>query len=148
VTLKDDAARLRLETYPHRFEQRVLYSDMDSFRHLNNGAVTRYFEEGRASLNIAIFGASAFIDPPEGLELLFASVTVDYLAQAHYPGTVTVCSGISKVGRTSWAPVHAAFQDGVCFALGGGAMVKARNGTPEPLAEAERTVMEKLMIRP
>jgi acyl-CoA thioester hydrolase len=148
MALKDDPARLRAATYPHHFEQRVVYSDMDSFRHLNNGAVTRYVEEGRASLNIAIFGVSAFIDPPEGLQLLFASVTVDYLAQAHYPGTVTICSGISKIGRTSWVPVHAAFQDGVCFALAGGVMVKARNGTPEPLTERERAAMEELMLVP
>jgi acyl-CoA thioester hydrolase len=146
MAIKDDPARLRAEIYPHRFEQRVVYADMDAFRHLNNGAAARYFEEGRASLNIGIFGVSAMVDPPDGLQLLFATVVVDYLAQAQYPGTVTVCSGISRIGRTSWVPAHAAFQDGICFALSESVMVKARNGVPEPLTDGERAGMAKVML--
>jgi acyl-CoA thioester hydrolase len=146
MALKDDPARLRPETYPLRFEQRVLYADMDSFRHLNNGAAARYFEEGRASLNIRIFGASAFIDPPDGLQLLFATVVVDYLAQAYYPGSVEVCSGIVSVGRTSWVVAHAAIQDGVCFALSESVLVKARYGKPEAVTDDERAEMVQLLL--
>lgn len=146
MALKDDPARNRPETYPLRFEQRLVYADMDAFRHLNNGAVARYFEEGRASLNMRVFGVSAMIDPPNGLQLLFATVVTDFLAQAHYPGTVTIYSGIARVGRTSWVLAHAAFQEDACFALSESVLVKARNGIPEPLSGAERTEMANLML--
>ena len=147
MAIRDDQARLRPETYPHHFEQRALFADMDAFRHLNNGAATRYFEEGRASLNAGVFGVAALVDPPNGLQLLFATVVTDYLAQAHYPGTVTVCSGIAKVGRTSWTFAHAAFQDGVCFALSESVVVKSHHGKPEPLSDGERAEMAKVMLR-
>lgn len=47
--LKDDPMRLIRDLYPMRFITRILYSDMDAFRHLNNGATGRYLEEGRSA---------------------------------------------------------------------------------------------------
>jgi acyl-CoA thioester hydrolase len=117
---------------------------MDAFRHLNNGATGRYFEEGRATLNIRIFGVDCMINPPDGLQLLFASTTTDYLLQAYYPGKVEICTGIAKIGNSSYAVAQAAFQNGKCFALSQAAMVKARHGRPELLSETERAAMRKL----
>ena len=147
MALKDDPARLLADSYPLRFGTRVLYSDMDAFRHLNNGATGRYLEEGRADLNIRVFGVECMIDPPGGLQLLFATVTVDFVRQAHYPGDVEICTGVLKVGGSSYVLAQAAFQKGECFALAEAVMVKAIEGRPTRLSDAERAAIEGLLLR-
>jgi len=147
VALKDDPARLLVDSYPLRFGTRILYSDMDAFRHLNNGATGRYLEEGRADLNIRVFGVECMIDPPGGLQLLFATVTIDYVRQAHYPGEVEVCTGVARVGGSSYVLAQAAFQKGECFALAEAVMVKAIEGKPTRLSDAERAAIEGLQLR-
>lgn len=147
MPMKDTPARLLAASYPLRFTTRVLYADMDAFRHLNNGATGRYFEEGRADLNIQVFGTGTMTNPPEGQQLLFASSTIDFLAQAHYPGSVELMTGIARIGTSSWTVAQAAFQNGICFALAEGVMVKASNGRPAPLTAAERTAMARLILK-
>jgi acyl-CoA thioester hydrolase len=119
---------------------------MDGFRHLNNGATGRYFEEGRATFNMQVFGVECMIDPPPGRQILFANVTVDFVRQAHYPGSVEVATGCSRVGNSSYVLSQAAFQNGECFALAEAVMVKASHSRPEPLNEAERAIVTGLML--
>jgi len=147
MSLKDDVARQSIALYPLRFRTRILYADMDAFRHLNNGATGRYLEEGRAAVNMTVFGTQCMIDPQDGLQLLFATVTVDYVRQAHYPGEVEIGSGISRIGGSSYVIAQAAFQDGTCFALGEAVMVKALDGKPAPLTPAEREGMQPLLLQ-
>src|SRR5437764_1817097 len=124
MTIKDDPGRLAVDTYPLRFDLRILYADMDAFRHLNNGATGRYFEDGRASFNIEVFGPACMIDPPPGRQLLFANVVIDFVRQAHYPGRVEIATGCSRLGNSSYVLSQAAFQNGECFALADAVMVK------------------------
>lgn len=148
MALKDDPARQLARTYPLRFSSRILYSDMDAFRHLNNGATGRYLEEGRSDLNMRVFGKECMIDPPGGLQLLFATVTIDYIRQAHYPGSVELGSGIVSVGGSSYVIAQAAFQDGQCFAVAQTVMVKAIDGVPSKLTDGERAALTQLTLQP
>lgn len=147
MALKDDATRQNFECYPQRIRTRILYSVMDAFRHLNNGATGRYMEEGRSALNMAVCGVECMNDPPNGLQLLFATVTIDYVRQAHYPGEVEIASGVTRIGGSSYVIARAAFQDSVCFALAEAVMVKAVDGTPAPLTDAEREKMQAFLKR-
>lgn len=70
LNLKDDVSRRARSAYPLTFHLRIMYSDMDAFRHVNNGATGRYFEEGRANLNMRVFGRNCMTDPQGGLQLL------------------------------------------------------------------------------
>jgi acyl-CoA thioester hydrolase len=144
---KDAPGRTTKQNYALCFEHRTLYADMDAFRHLNNGAIGRFFEEGRADLNIKIFGPEAMTNPPDGLQLLFASVHIDFIRQAHYPGVVEIATAVNRVGNSSWAVFQAGFQDGECFALTEAAMVKAVHGRPVSLTDREREIMQQLLFR-
>jgi acyl-CoA thioester hydrolase len=137
MALKDEPARQVLTNYPHRFTNRVLFADMDGFRHLNNVAIARFFEEGRAALLIEAFELKMLPDPI-GPAILVASFTIDYLAQAYYPGTVEVGSAILRVGTSSVQMAHAAFQAGKCFAVANGVLVKTVADRAAPLTEAEK----------
>ena len=147
MSLKDQKALQSLDAFPMTFDHRVIYADMDSFQHVNNGAIGRYFEEGRAAINLSIFGPDCFATAKGGSQLLFASVTIDYLRQCHYPGNVTIASGVGRIGNSSWSVMQAGFQNGQCFAVASAAMVKALNGKSTPLSDDERASLASILLR-
>lgn len=146
MPLKDEHFRLSRGGYGQLIALRPVYADMDGFRHVNNGAIGRYFEEGRADMNMRIFGEASLVDPPGGLQLLFASVTTDFLAQVRYPGMVEVGTAVERIGRSSWQLAQALFQDGRCAALASATMVKAIDGVSALLSDAEREALQARMI--
>src|ERR1700750_1087290 len=113
----EDTARRAPASYPARITVRSLFSDMDVFRHINNSALSRYFEEGRADLNIIAFGAASITAPVDGEQILFATATIDFLAPARYPGSLEIGTGVLRIGKSSYTVAQAAFQGGNCVAL-------------------------------
>lgn len=147
MALHDDPARLDIANYPLRYTSRVLFADMDGFRHLNNVAIARLFEEGRAAGIIEAFGLDSLLNPPEGRMMLLASNVIDYIAQAYYPGDVEVGSSILHVGSSSFLLAQAAFQNDKCFALANGTMVKALHNKADPLTEDERAQLHRFAFK-
>jgi acyl-CoA thioester hydrolase len=144
--LAEQAARLDAGRYPARFGYRTLYSDIDPNRHLNNGAFGRLFQEGRADLLHRVFGVSG-TGIPSRPALLLATITMEFLREGRYPGSVEVATAVTRVGQSSFGLAQAAFQDGACVALADCVMVKATRGPgsgPVPLSEAEREVLAEL----
>lgn len=139
--LAEQAARLDAACYPMRFGYRCVYSDMDTNRHLNNGTYGRLFEEGRAGLHHRVFGGPAPAGPARTPSLLLATITIEFLRQGRYPGSVEVGTAVTRVGGSSFGLGQAAFQDGACVALADCVMVKASQGGPVPLTEAERALL-------
>jgi acyl-CoA thioester hydrolase len=147
MALHDDPARLDIGNYPLRYTSRVLFADMDGFRHINNVAIARFFEEGRAAGIIEAFGLDSLLNPPEGRTMLLASNAIDYIAQAYYPGDVEVGSSILRVGSSSFLLAQAAFQNDKCFALANGTMVKALHDKADPLTKEERTQLLRFAFK-
>ena len=131
--LQDDPLRLKLETYAQTVEIRTTYADIDSFQHLNNVALARFFEEGRATMNMSLFGVDAVVRPTAGLQLMFASVTIDYVTQGRYPGLVMVGTSVTRIGNSSYVQSAGIFQLGRCVALCDAVTVHAIDGRPAPL---------------
>jgi acyl-CoA thioester hydrolase len=144
--LAEQADRLDAGNYPVRFAYRTLYSDMDPNRHLNNGSFGRLFEEGRADLHHRVIDRSA----ADGLILVLATITMEFLREGRYPGSVEVASAVLRVGGSSYVLAQAAFQDQACIALAECVMVKAAPGPeagPVPLTERERDLLASLAFR-
>ena len=144
--LAGQADRLHAANYPVRFAHRTLYSDMDPNRHLNNGAFGRLFEEGRADLHQRVMD----LPTASGLTLLLATITLEFLREGRYPGSVEVASAVLRVGVSSYVLAQAAFQDGACVALAECVLVKASRGAgagPVPLTETERELLAGLAFR-
>ena len=145
--LAEQADRLDAGNYPVRFGYRTLYSDMDPNRHLNNGAFGRLFEEGRADLHYRVIGMPAA--SANGLILLLATITIEFLREGRYPGSVEVASAVLRVGVSSYVLAQATFQDGVCVALAECVMVKAARspgGGSVALTENERDALARLLF--
>jgi acyl-CoA thioester hydrolase len=89
-----------LASYPVIVEVPVLWSDEDSFGHVNNVAYLRWCEQGR----VEYLGKIGLMPsrPPKGIGPIVASVTCNYRAQMTYPDTVIVGTRVSKVGNSSF----------------------------------------------
>src|SRR5262245_25348164 len=126
--LRDEPQRLDVRSYPAQIRMRASFSDVDSFRHLNNVAIARFFEEGRAALNMALFGVDTMVRPDSRAQMLIAAVSIEYLSEGNYPGEVNVGTAVSRVGRSSYTLAQGLFQAGHCIALCEAVMVFAADG--------------------
>ena len=85
---------------------------MDVLGHINNVSMAGLFEHGRGMFNHAIEVQRRAV----GQRWLIVSVSLDYIAEAHFPEHVDVASGILRIGNSSWDIASAAFQGGECKA--------------------------------
>ena len=134
-----------IDVYPLRFTQRALFGDVDSHHHLNNIAICRFFEEGRAQLRRLIFGAgeSGGASP---IRVVLACITLHYLREGRYPGDVTIYTGITRLGNSSFTLAQLAIQDQVPIANAESVMVKISDDGPVSLVEGEREAMAPLVM--
>jgi acyl-CoA thioester hydrolase len=147
--LAEQTARLDAGHYPARFGYRTMYSHMDANRHLNNGTFGRLFQEGRVGLHQRVFGGSAAPGPSGRPTLLLAAITMEFLREGRYPGSMEVATAVTRVGHSSFGLAQAVFQDGMCVALADCVMVKAAQGPgagPVALTENERVALARLVF--
>ncbi len=147
--LAEQSARLDAGQYPARFGYRTMYSDMDSNWHLNNGTFGRLFEEGRVDLHQRAFGGSAAPGTSGRPTLLLATITMEFLREGRYPGSMEVATAVTRIGHSSFGLAQAVFQDGMCVALADCVMVKAARGFgvgPVALTENERGALGRLVF--
>jgi acyl-CoA thioester hydrolase len=76
--------------------------------------------------------------------LLLATITIEFLREGRYPGSVEVATGVTRIGTSSFGLAQSAFQNGACIAVADCVMVKAANGLSAPLTGAEREILEGL----
>lgn len=77
----------------HRTDIQVRFNDTDALGHLNNTSYALYAEQGRVD----------FLDQfrNEGVYLILAHISLDFLQQVRFRDAVYVLTRIAKVGRTS-----------------------------------------------
>ncbi|MGF1651283.1 MAG: acyl-CoA thioesterase [Hyphomicrobiaceae bacterium] len=105
-------------SFQHWVTHTIRYNDQDPVGHVNNAAMATFLEQGRTSF---IYPLMAKHDDPR-LEIVLARLTIDYLRELHFPGTVDIGSRISHVGNKSLKLEHGVFrgeaQGGDCVTTG------------------------------
>lgn len=126
--------RLILSSYPWQQSMETRYGDQDANRHLNNVAISQFFEETRVRFNWHLLTAAP---PATRPRFLVAHVSIDYLEEGHYPAPVTMAYGVLGIGTSSFRAAKAMFQHDKCIALCESVLVhRGENGAsplPEPL---------------
>lgn len=136
---RPDPALLDPARYPFACEITTRYADMDPNHHLNNVAMAALFEDARVRFNTAQRFREA-IGPRGGA--MIASVGIDYLAQAYYPGPIVGHCAVEAIGRTSWTMVQLMIQQGLPVAFARSVVVSLDEGCPAPLPPAFREQLE------
>ncbi len=119
----------------------VRFSDMDRYRHVNNVATATYCETGRVEFAEHLMPGST---SGEGAGWVILRLTVNFLAQAHYPGQVEIGTRVDRVGRSSCAIGQGLFKGGGCFATSEAVLVWLdieNGGRPAPIPDALRARM-------
>jgi acyl-CoA thioester hydrolase len=129
-------------TYPVWFEERIRNGDTDQFRHVNNTAIVGYCEAGR----MALIADPAVQDSLAGLAFVVATLTVRFERELFYPGTVSIGTGVTKLGNSSFhvsqiligPEGHFASSDAICVVL------DKQSNKPIRIPDALRTYLDSM----
>jgi acyl-CoA thioester hydrolase len=102
----------KLEEYPLRSNEKLRYADTDRLGHTNNTVYPMLFETGHVEL---LYGDRA-PKLESGCAFVIARLVIEFVGEAHLPGTVEIGTRVSKLGQSSVDLEQAMFQDGRCVA--------------------------------
>lgn len=122
----------------------IRYSDQDELGHVNNVSYTAYVEAGRTEYLLGLF-----LDRENypTLDYMLANLSVDYLKECTWPGTVQVGCRLTKVGTKSVTSSYGVFKDGICRATSDCVNVffdKVTRKSVEPPAELREKLLAEL----
>ncbi|WP_416899299.1 MAG: acyl-CoA thioesterase [Minwuia sp.] len=131
------------EIYTHWADDTIRFGDMDATGHVNNVAFARYVEGGRVP-----FMRSGIVPAyDERQRFVVGNLSIRFRAQAFYPGTVQIGTGVAALGRTSITLGHGVFSDGVCLATAESVVVYIVDNRAAPLGDEMRARLEAVLMR-
>jgi acyl-CoA thioester hydrolase len=145
LSMKPNPRRFNLEIYPHRLELQARFADIDPQWHLNNVRIAEFYQEGRVSFNHAL-RMEYDIEREPGHRTLVARQSIDYLAEAEWPGGIIVAAGISRIGGASFSMALALFQKGKCVGISDATLVFATKTGPTRLPDRLREVLANKLL--
>ena len=145
--MRNDPGRRDPATYPFAVTLEMRYGDMDVWRHLNNVAAVRFYEEGRIRFMDHVRRANADY-AAHRFRLMVAHTAVDYLAEGHYPHPVTVRVGVVSLGNSSYRVGQALFQQECCIGLADVVLTHVGEAGAAPLPGIVRTTLERYKMNP
>jgi acyl-CoA thioester hydrolase len=102
----------QLDDFPYRLTDNVRFGDLDPNQHVNNAVYATYFETGRVTL----MKDRSYGLMPEGLAWIMVRLDMHFRAELHWPATIELGLGVSKLGRTSVTFDQVVFSAGRCIA--------------------------------
>jgi len=121
------------------------YGDTDRQGHINNAAYCTLFESGRVDF---LFGQQGESVAGEGKGFVIAKLTLDYLQEMNFPGTVEIGSKILSMGRSSFTIGQGAFIGDTCFSTAESIIVLIDEETKRstPITDSLREILERLLV--
>lgn len=118
----------------------VRFSDQDPNGHVNNTVYFAWVEHAR----VALIHRHLFAGRAPGERVVAARVAIDFLHETAWPADIRIGARVSRVGRSSFDVACGVYRDGGQVARAATTMVYQRDGRSEPLAPAQRAVLEGL----
>lgn len=127
------------ETYRFWEPEKVRFADLDMVGHVNNSAISSYFEQARVAL---LHGCGGFQESSSWTVVIARSL-IEYKSELLYPATVRTGVKITRLGNTSLGIGSAIFLGDRCIATHEGVCVIVDKAThrPIPLPESLRTAL-------
>jgi acyl-CoA thioester hydrolase len=124
----------QLADFAHRMTDNIRYGDIDIQGHVNNVVIAQFMESGRVGFSHdPVHGFSV---PDAGFAL--RRIVIDYLAEMHFPGQVTIGTRVQRIGSTSLVLDHALFVGETCTATAESVMVLIDRNTRRPMPFPEK----------
>lgn len=103
----------RRETFCHWSPVTIRFSDQDSLGHINNVALSQYFEVSRTAF---VYDVIRHAQMEGEIEFILARVLIDFRSELHYPGIVEVGGRLTRVGTKSLTSGYGIFAGDRCIA--------------------------------
>jgi acyl-CoA thioester hydrolase len=134
----------KLSDYPVHETERLRFGDLDTQGHVNNVAFAELLESGRIYFFRDTFRPA--LDPHQGT--VVARVVIDYLGELHWPGEVTIGTGVTRIGRSSVGIRQGLFDGDRCAALCESVIVVIdhKQRTSSPMPDRARAALETFMM--
>ncbi|MEO1045380.1 MAG: acyl-CoA thioesterase [Pseudomonadota bacterium] len=139
---KAESWQLDSANYPFSHSTETRFADLDVLGHINNVKMAGLFEHGRGLFNHSLKSERR----KSGQRWLIAAVAINYVAEAFFPEHITITSGISRIGSSSWDIASGAFQAHGCVATCITTIVLTDKNGPVPIPEELRREYERLMV--
>ncbi|WP_417520183.1 acyl-CoA thioesterase [Minwuia sp.] len=128
--------------FHHWSEDTIRFGDMDATGHVNNVAFARYVETGRVP-----FMRSGLLPAYDDRQrFVVGNLSIRFRAQAYYPGTVRIGTGVCALGRTSMTLGHGLFSGEDCIATAETVMVYIVGGRAQALTDDMRTALQPMLL--
>ncbi|MDZ7694529.1 MAG: thioesterase family protein [Balneolaceae bacterium] len=98
------------ELFPQWLTIPIRFRDLDPLNHVNNAIFSTYYEEARIDFIRHVPVLSEKIN--SGFSFVLASLQIDFIKPAEYPGKLLIGSGIKKIGNTSITSYQAIYHSG------------------------------------
>lgn len=145
MTAKPPAERRRLQAFPITAFVQARYADMDVNGHLNNLALEAMHEDIRARLNRRVFHDIYDIGRRQ-YRLVTAQNVVHFLAEAHWPATITTAVGVGRLGQSSLVACSALFVDDSCISTCDTTLVLVGPSGPMRIPEDRRLLLQTFAL--
>jgi len=129
---------------PRQSTDKVRYADTDRQGHVNNAVFASFLETGRVEI---------LYDPErpltaDGAEFVIARLSLDFRGEIRWPGSVTVGTGVRRIGSSSLTLSQAVYQDDRCVAHAETVIVQVDTVSrrARPLTVAAKTRFEDLRV--
>lgn len=141
--LRERCRTLQPADFPFRKVLEGRFRDVDARSHINNISIAELFSEGRTHFIHSFFQE---IERPQGLFFVVGQQAVFYAGEAHYPGTIEICTGLLDVGTSTLRSGQAFFNDGRCTAIAEAVQVCTQGGRAVPLPSGFRERAERFRL--
>lgn len=133
-----------LSSYQYKTIDTIRFQDIDRNNHVNNIAFAVYGETGRTN-----FVDHLFDEFGDKIDFVVARLTVDYLKQAYFPGSVEVGTAVYKIGTKSCTLIQAIFCKGECIATSETVWVyfNRKENHSEVIPNDVRALLEKYQLK-
>lgn len=137
--------KLKLEDFPIKTYDKIRYGDTDRQGHVNNIHFSEFLETGR----VEILYQPKHPLHKEQCSFVIVQNNLSLLNEIHWPGTVEVGSGVTKLGNSSITFYQQLFQNGVVVASAETVIVHVDNITRQstPLSDHARAVLSHFILK-
>jgi len=140
---KPDPSLLDPARYRHQIAITPRYGDLDTNQHINNIAISAMFEDARLRFLVDVAGTS-----PAGAAIMVVHLSIDYLAQTHYPDPIVFHGAVARVGRSSVETLQLAVQGNTPVAVAQTVFVITDGQRPLPVPPAAAAILTAQGLRP
>jgi len=134
---------MKFDQYPFKSYEKLRYNDTDRQGHVNNAVFSTLVETGRIEL-LYIRNNTLL----SNVNYVIAHLSLDYINEIKYPGTVEIGTAVTKIGNSSITLIQGIYQNGILMGTAESVIVQVDDITKKskPLSEETKQFLRSFLL--